>query len=249
MLNPTGSGLTELQFSPVFGGAGKDAIPGIKVLSHRLQIDVFGRLGLNFSRFNCIYGKASNAPAQVAPCIYVPVVTVVNKLLWRDSSLQSLARQSVVMSNLNFFAFKGGFGDDLKSRKREATLPSTDRADPLRELLRVQTLIAENVVKPFAQWLQFRPQQSGVKLLNHALNSHEREQFVLCEPKAGQLRRVLRCVESIAAKIAVKDDWGPKPVPQLCKVSLESGRRNFKGGQYVLARYRATVAEQGLVPV
>ncbi len=159
MLNPTGSGLTELQFSPVLGGACKDAIPGIKVLSHCLQIDVFGRLGLNFGRFNCIYGKASNAPAQVAPCIYVPVVTVVNKLLWRDSPLQRLARQSVVMSNLNFFAFKGGLGDDLKSCKRESALPRTDRANPLSELLWVQALIAENVIKPFAQWPQFRPKR------------------------------------------------------------------------------------------
>ena len=112
----------------------------------------------------------------------------------------------------------------LKSQKRQVSLASMYGPYPLRQQQWVESLVGEHVVQPFAKWLEFGPQQPGFKLLDHALDGHEGEDFVLAEPKARQLGGVVGFFKSVATQVAVKHDGRVEPVTQFGQVAFEGGR-------------------------
>jgi len=97
--------------------------------------------------------------------------------------------------------------------------------------------------------LSLGPEQAGVELLDHALDGHERQDFVLREPEAGQFGGVLRGVQPVAAQVAVEHDGCAQAVTELGNVALEGGGRDFERGQNVFAWQSPAVAEQGFVAV
>lgn len=194
VLYPASAGGTEGEFGPVFGRSGKDAVAAVKLLPHGLQVDVFGRGVQNVGCFDGIDGKAAHAFAQVAPGVQVPVVAIVDELLGREGALQRFVAGAVVVQDQDLFALEGGFGNGFKRGQGQAAFTGADGAHALSELLWVQALVAEHVVQPFAQGLELGAEQAGVELLDHALDGHERQDFVLREPEAGQFGGVLRSV-------------------------------------------------------
>lgn len=58
---------------------------------------------------------------------------------------------------------------------------------PLCELIGIKPLCIQHVVKTFSDWFELGAQYAGLQLLNHALDGHEGQNFILREPNARQL--------------------------------------------------------------
>ena len=177
----------------------------------------------------------------MAKGIEVPVVSVVDQLLWRDLPLGLFVRAFVEMTDLQASSHQERIGYGAEDLLVDGAPGQRKHPNPRREFVRIDATRFEHLLQSLFQRIDLVGKyRVGLECREQLRHAQKRQDLPVAQPKAGKGVRggvLAGSLESVSVEFPVPDDRRTEAVSEVFQIPPECRSRNLKGRKKGPDRY------------